>query len=204
MESTTPINLHGHAQQNFLEWRSSIIEAYEQSCNIYNRHGLLGYFLPDDAWAFLPGNTIIAEPVDDLPAIAARPILLEFTPLAAAATAAQQSAWDRNTKILEYIRENNDTLKLRLITSVSADDIAILRNPITAFLHVTPQAIMEHISALHGTLDNNDYAQLMLTLTTAIPFRALWLDTDIFTSDSTTPTVAYTSPIVVLYTAFMH
>lgn len=171
MESQTPINLHSHARQNFLEWRSSIIEAYGQSCNIYYRHGLLGYLLTDADWALLPGNTITEEPVDNLPAvviIAARPTLPEFTPLAAAATTAQQSAWDRNTKILKYTRENYDTLKLRLITSVSADDIAILRNPTTAFLHVTPQAIMAHIATLHGTLDNNDYAQLILTLSTAM------------------------------------
>lgn len=172
MESTTPINLHNHGRQNFLEWRSSIIEVYGQSCNIYDRHGLLRYLLSDDAWALLPGNTIITESVDDLPAvinIAATPILPEFTPLAAAATAAQQSAWDRNIKILKYIRENCNTLKLRLITSVSANDVAILRNPITAFLHATPQAIMKHISALHRTLGNNDYAQLMLTFITAMP-----------------------------------
>ena len=171
MEISATINLHSNARQNFLGWRSSLVEAYGQSCNVYNRHGLLGFLLSDAAWALLPGNTTTAEPVDDLPAvitIAARPILPEFTPLAAAATAAQQSAWDRNTKILKYTRENYDLLKLRLITSVSADDIAILRNPITAFLHVTPQAIMEHISILHGTLDNNDYAQLITMLTSAM------------------------------------
>ena len=171
MEISATITLHSNARQNFLGWRSSLVEAYGQSCNVYNRHGLLGFLLSDAAWALLPGNTTTADAVDDLPAvitIAARPTLPEFTPLAAAATAVQQSAWNRNTKILKYIRENYDLLKLRLITSVSADDIAILRNPTTAFLHVTPQAIMEHISILHGTLDNNDYAQLITTLTTAM------------------------------------
>lgn len=171
MDISAPINLHTNARQNFLSWRSSIIEAYGQACNVYNRHGLLGYLLSEEAWALLPGNTIIAEPVNDLPAlitIAARPVLPDFIPLAAAATAAQQSAWDRNMKILKYNRESYDTLKIRLISSVPADDIAILRNSTTAFLHVTPQAIMEHISMLHGTLDNNDYTQLVLTLTTAM------------------------------------
>ena len=171
MEPAMTINLHTNARQNFLVWRSSIIEAYGQACNVYSRHGLLGYLLADPAWALLPGNTVTAEPIDDEPpiiTIVARPTLPEFSPLAAAATTAQQSAWDRNTKILKYTRENYDTLKLRLINSVSADDIAILRNPTTAFLHVTPQAILEHISTLHGTLDNSDYAQLILTLTTAM------------------------------------
>ena len=117
----------------------------------------------------LPGNTTTADPVDGLPAvitIAQRPVLPEFTPLAAAATAAQQSAWDRNTKILKHVRENYDMLKLRLINSVATDDIAILRNPTTAFLNVNPQAILEHISTLHGRLDNNDYVQLIATLQT--------------------------------------
>ena len=167
MENPTPISLHTNARQNFLSWRSSTIEAYGQACVIYYRHGLLGFLLPDTAWANLPGNSITTEQEDDLPAvitIAQRPTLPEFTPLAAAATAAQQSAWDRNTKILKHVRENYDALKLQLINSVSADDIAILRNPTTAYLHVTPQAILVHISALHGTLDNNDYVQLTLTL----------------------------------------
>jgi hypothetical protein len=153
MEISATITLHSNARQNFLGWRSSLVEAYGQSCDVYNRHGLLGFLLSDAAWALLPGNTTTAEAVDDLPAvitIAARPTLPEFTPLAAAATMVQQSPWDRNTKILKYIRKNYDLLKLRLITSVSADDIAILRNPTRAFLHVTPQAIMEHISILHG------------------------------------------------------
>ena len=119
----------------------------------------------------MPRNTTTADLVDNLPAvitIAQRPILPEFTPLAAAVTAVQQSAWDRNTKILKHIRENYDALKLRLINSVAADDIAILRDPTTAFLNVTPQAILEHIATLHGRLDNNDYAQLISTLQTAM------------------------------------
>ena len=119
----------------------------------------------------MPGNTTTADPVDNFPAvitIAQRPILPEFTPLAAAATAVQQSAWDRNTKILKHIQENYDALKLRLINSVAVDDIAILRDPTTAFLNVTPQAILEHIATLHGRLDNNDYAQLISTLQTAM------------------------------------
>ena len=125
MENSAQINLHTNARQNFLSWRSSIIEAYGQSCIVYNRHGLLGFLLSDTAWALLPGNTTTADQVDNLPAvitIAQRPILPEFTPLAAAATALQQSAWDRNTKILKHIRENYDALKLRLINSVAADD----------------------------------------------------------------------------------
>ena len=61
-----------------------------------------------------------------------------------------------------------DALKLRLITSVAADDIAILRNPTTAFLHVTPEQLLAHITILHGTLDNTDYTQLTLTLSTTM------------------------------------
>lgn len=106
MENPTPTSLHTNARQNFLSWRSSTIEAYGQACVIYYRHGLLGFLLSDTAWANLPGNSITTEQEGDLPAvitIAQRPTLPEFTPLAAAATAAQQSAWDRNTKILKHV-----------------------------------------------------------------------------------------------------
>ena len=166
-----PINMHSNARQNFLGWRSSLIEAYGQSCNIYFLHGLLGFLLADRAWAQLPGNTITTEQEGELPdliTVAARPTFAEFAPLAATATAAQQSAWDRNTKITKHIRESYDALKQRLITSLSTDDISILRNPTTAFLHVTPEAILAHITLLHGTLDNTDYMQLTLTLSTAM------------------------------------
>lgn len=171
MEVPTPINLHSNARQNFLSWRSSLIEAYGQSCNIYHRHGLLGFLLADLAWAQLPGNTVVVEQEGELPNIinvAVRPVLAEFTPLAATASAAQQTAWDRNSKITKYMRENYDTLKQRLITSVAADDIAMLRHSTTAFLHVTPEAILTHITLLHGTLDNTDYMQLTLILATAM------------------------------------
>ena len=172
METTPmPINVHSNARQNFLSWRSSLLEAYGQSCNIYFPHGLLGFLLADRAWAQLPGNTITTEQADELPdliTIAARPILAEFTPLAATATAAQHSAWDRNAKITKHVRESYDALKQRLVTSLSTDDISMLRNPTTAFLLVTPEAILTHITLLHGTLDNTDYMQLTLTLSTAM------------------------------------
>ena len=128
---------------------------------------MLGFVLSDSAWAQLPGNTVTTEQPDDLPSIvtiAAKPILAEFIPLPTAATTAQQSAWDRNAKINKIIREMYDALKLRLITSVAVDDIAILRNPTIAFLHVTPEQLLAHIAILHGTLDNTDYTQLTLTL----------------------------------------
>lgn len=127
--------------------------------------------MADAAWAQLPGNTVVIEQEDNLPdliTVAVRPLLAEFTPLAAAATTAQQLAWDRNTKITKYVRDNYYALKQRLITSVTADDIAILRNSTTAFLHVTPEFILTHITLLHGTLDNTDYTQLTLTLATAM------------------------------------
>lgn len=148
MESQTPINLHSHARQNFLEWRSSIIEAYGQSCNIYYRHGLLGYLLTDADWALLPGNTVTEEPVDNLPAvviIAARPTLPEFTPLAAAATTAQQSAWDRNTKILKYTRENYDTLKLRLACRPTTSRFYVTQRQ---HFSMSPHKPLWHISQL--------------------------------------------------------
>ena len=34
-----------------------------------NQHGLLRSLLSDTAWIALPGNTAVAEPVDNLPAV---------------------------------------------------------------------------------------------------------------------------------------
>ena len=171
MESNFQPNLHQNARQNFIGWRSTVIEAYGQSCKVYSRHGLLGFLLSDAAWATLPGNTTVAEPVDDLPAvvtISPRPILPEFMPLAATATAVQQAAWDRNVKIVRHTRENYDILKQKLISSILPEDIAALRDPTMAFLHISPQAILAHVTMTHGTLDNNDYAQLTAILNTAM------------------------------------
>ena len=172
MDANFHPNLHQNARQNFISWRSTVIEAYGQACNVYNQHGLLGFILSDEAWANLPGNTTIADPVDDqLPAIvnvAARPTLPVFTPLALAATAVQQAAWDRNIKILRHTRESYDMLKTKLIGGILPEDIVALRDPTIAFLHIHPQTILAHITAIHGTLDNNDYAQLTVTLNTAM------------------------------------
>lgn len=164
-------NLHQNARQNFIEWRSTVIEAYGQSCNVYIRNGLLGFLLSDAAWALLPGNTIVEDAIGDLPAvitIVPRPILPQFTPLAPAATAVQQAAWDRNIKIMRYTRENYDMLKLKLISSILPEDIAAIRDPIMAFLHISPQTILAHVTTIHGTLDNSDYAQLTAILSTAM------------------------------------
>ena len=171
MDANFQPNLHQNARQNFIGWRSTVTEAYGQACNVYGRHGLLGFLLSDEAWANLPGNTTEAAPIDDLPAvitIAVRPVLAEFTPLASTATALQQAAWDRNTKIMRHIRESYDTLKLKLINSILPEDIATLRDPTMAFLHILPRTILAHVTAIHGTLDNNDYAQLTATLSTAM------------------------------------
>ena len=171
MDVTFQPNLHQNARQNFISWRSTIMEAYGQSCNVYNRHGLLGFIVSNEAWAALPGNIIEAVPVDNLPeviTIVARPTLPEFTPLAPAATALQQAAWDRNIKIMRHTRDSYDGLKTKLIASILPDDIAVLRNPATAFLYISPRAILAHITTLHGTLDNNDYVQLTATLGTVM------------------------------------
>ena len=87
---------------------------------MYNQHGLLGFLLSDTVWAALPGNTTVAEQIDNLPAvvtISPRPTMPDFTPLALTATAVQQAAWDRNVKIMRHTRENYDLLKLKLISS---------------------------------------------------------------------------------------
>lgn len=113
MDSNVHPNLHQNARQNFIEWRSTVIEAYGQSCNIYIRNGLLGSLLSDAVWALLPGNTLVEDPVGDLSAVVTilqRPILQQFMPLASAATAVQQAAWDRNIKVMKHTRKNYDML----------------------------------------------------------------------------------------------
>ena len=59
-------------------------------------------------------------------------------------------------------------LKLKLISSVLPKDIAALRDPTMAFLHIPPQAILAHVTTTHGTLDKNDYAQLTVLLNAAM------------------------------------
>jgi hypothetical protein len=79
--------------KNFIEWRSTVIEAYGQSCNVYIRNGLLAFLLSDTAWAPLPGNTIVEDAIENLPAvitIVPRPILPQFTPLAPAGRLGQK------------------------------------------------------------------------------------------------------------------
>ena len=71
---------------------------------------------------------------------------------ALAATAIQQAAWDRNIKILRHTRESYDMLKTKLIGSILPEVIAALRDPTMAFLHIHPQTILAHITAIHGTL----------------------------------------------------
>ena len=69
---------------------------------------------------------------------------------------------------MRQTRKDYDMLKLKLISSVLPEDIAALRDPTMAFLNISPQAILAHITTIHGTLDNNDYAQLTAVLNTAM------------------------------------
>ena len=69
---------------------------------------------------------------------------------------------------MRHTRKDYDMLKLKLISSVLPEDIAVLRDPIMVFLNISPQATLAHITTTHGTLDNNDYAQLTAALNTAM------------------------------------
>ena len=89
----------------------------------------------------LPGNTKVADPVDnELPAvvnITDRSALPEPT-----AIAVQQAARDRNIKIMQYSRESYGMLKTELISSLLPEDIVALQDSIMAFLHIHQQNIL--------------------------------------------------------------
>ena len=110
-------------------------------------------------WALLRGNRTIAALIDNLPAvikIAAQPLLFEFTPIAAAATAAHQKHWKfSNATVMIKVCFKNLVSRPTNFNSIQFN-AQILCNSTTAFLYFTPQAIFEQILTLHGMLNNND------------------------------------------------
>ena len=160
-------DLLSHPRTNFAAWQSQQRELWGSAYRLYSDTGLEGFLVTDEQWAAIPGNTITTEAIDDEPAvvtIAARPQFETLPQLQLNATAAVTANYDRTLKQQKLMREQYDILKKNLISTINPHDLAVLRHPQHALLHVTAKAIFAHIIVLHGTLDNADYVQLLGTL----------------------------------------
>lgn len=137
-------DLLSHPRTNFTAWQSQQRELWGSAYRLYSGTGLEGFLVTDEQWAIIPGNTITTAAIDDQPAvvtIAARPQFETLPQLQLNATAAVTANYDCTLKQQKLMREQYDILKKNLISTINPHDLAVLRHPQHALLHVTAKVI---------------------------------------------------------------
>lgn len=158
--ATFPVTLLDDPRQQFRLFYRAALAAYGAACTTIYQHGLLGYIVTDNQWELLPGNSAPnanpALPNDILP----RPtITIPPTP-AATASALTIKIWERKLADNVLVTDNLRTLKTNLIASIQPADLVTLHDPFFGLLNVSALTIMTHITELHGTLNQADFAHL--------------------------------------------
>ena len=77
--------------------------------------------------------------------------------------------WERRLADNLLATDNLRTLKSLLLASIPAADLVVLQDPFFGLLNVTALTIMNHVTILHGTRNQTDFAhlraQLLVTMT---------------------------------------
>ena len=167
--STFPVTLLENPRQNFRHFYRAVVATDGAECPTVYTHGLLGFIVSDTQWAQLPGNLV--QPEDDalLPALLPRPtIVIPPTP-AINASPLTIKVWERRLADNLLTTDNLRTLKSLLLASIPPADLVVLHDPFFGLLNVTALTIMNHVTILHRTHNQTDFAhlcaQLLVTMT---------------------------------------
>lgn len=169
--STFPVTLLENPRQNFRHFHRAVIAAYGAECpNIYT-HGLLGFIVSDAQWAQLPGNMV--QPDDNAlpPAVLPRPTITVPPTPAINASSLTIKVWERRLADNLLCTDNLRRLKSLLLASITPADLVVLHDPLFGLLNVTALTIMNHVTILHGTRNQTDFAHLRAQLLTTMTSR---------------------------------
>lgn len=162
--ATLPVTLLDNPRQQFRHFYRAAVAAYGAECPTIYTHGLLGFIVSDSQWAQLPGNLVPNEDVAVPPAILPRPVIVIPPTPAAAASALTIKVWERKLADNLLTTDNLRRLKELLISSISPADLVALHDPLFGLLNVPALTIMTHITMLHGTRNQTDFAHLRAQL----------------------------------------
>jgi hypothetical protein len=153
-------NILQDPRQNFFSFQRVVIASYGGACQGILRHGLLGFIVTDVQWAALDGNS---EPNEDpaLPQIIQlRPTLILPAQPAGNASALTIKIWERKCNDIHTMSEQLRALKMKLIASISRDDLKALHDPIFGLLNIAHTTILQQVATIHGILDSSDFVAL--------------------------------------------
>jgi hypothetical protein len=169
--SIFPVTLLENPRQNFRHFHRAVIAAYGAECPHIYPHGLLGFIVSDAQWTQLPGN--LEQPDDAAlpPVLLPRPTIIVPPTPAANAAPLTIKVWERRLADNLLCTDNLRRLKSLLLASIAPADLVVLHDPLFGLLNITALTIMNHVTILHGTRNQTDFAHLRAQLLTTMTSR---------------------------------
>ena len=162
--STFPVTLLENPRQNFRQFHRAVVAAYGAECPTIYTHGLLGFIVSDTQWAQLPGNLVQPDDNELPPILLPRPIIVVPLTPAVNASSLTIKVWERKLADNLLSTDNLRRLKQSPLASITPADLVVLHDPLFGLLNVTALSIMEHVTILHGTRNQTDFAHLRAQL----------------------------------------
>ena len=159
MDTFIPNILHD-PRQNFFSFQRVVIASYGGACQGIQRHGLLGFIVTDAQWAASDGNLMPNADPELPPVLQPRPTLALPNQPAANASALTIKIWERRCNDIHTMSEQLRELKIKLIASISRDDLTALHDPIFGLLNIAHTTILQQVANIHGILDSSDSVSL--------------------------------------------
>ena len=118
-----------------------------------------------------PGNLV--QPDDDaiLPVVLPRPTIIVPPTPAINASSLTIKLWERKLADNLICTDNLRRLKYLLLASIAPADLVVLHDPLFGLLNITALTIMNHLTILHSTRNQTDFAHLCAQLLTTITSR---------------------------------
>ena len=162
--ATFPVTILDNPRQQFRHFHRAAVAAYGAECPTIYPHELLGFIVSDLQWAQLPDNMAPNDDPELPPIILPRPVITVLVAPAANAGALTIKLWERRLDDNLLVSDNLRKLKAMLIASIQPADLVVLHDPSFGLLNVTALTIMNHITVLHGTRNQTDFAHLRAQL----------------------------------------
>ena len=113
------------------------------------------------------------QPDDDaiLPVVLPRPTIIVPPTPAINASSLTIKVWERKLADNLMCTDNLRRLKCLLLASIAPADLVVLHDPLFGLLNITALTIMNHLTILHGTRNQTDFAHLRAQLLTTMTSR---------------------------------
>ena len=170
-QATFPVTLLDNPRQQFRHFNRAFVAAYSAECPTIYTHGLLGFIVSDPQWAQLPGNLVPNDDVALPAALLPRPVVVMPPTPATTASSLTIKVWERKLADNLLTTDNLCRLKAILLASISSADLVALHDPLFGLLNVPVLAIMTHVTILHGTRYQTNFAHLRAQLLSPMTSR---------------------------------